>query len=189
MNRQNRLAIPPILLLLLAVGLAGCTTGAPPAPAPGAPLGLGPSATPAAAVVAPAVPAAPPAVPWLSGMPPQEQLRILKWILTVSDHRRLVTLFEDLHEQRNVDLEERGATARQRLEGLVAGLERAGHRVPQPARGFTLDRLEENAPPPNTFPLSVVSEPQRKVDDPDAARALEEARQAAQERGTRPPGH
>lgn len=171
-----------VFLFLLIAGLAGCATGSPGNPAglaPAAPLGFAsaPAAPlPAADLPAPATEAGP---PWLSVLAPQERLRVLKWMLTVSDDRRLVSLFEDLRGPQDPDLKERAAMARQRLEGMAAGLERAGHRVPEAARGFALDRFEENAPPPNYFPPSVIRALESLPDDPEAARMLEEARRVA----------
>ena len=80
---------------------------------------------------------------------------MLKWMLTVPDDRRLVTLFDDLRGPQTLGLKERAAMARQRLEGMVTGLEKAGHRVPEAARGLAPGRLDENAPPPNHFPPSL----------------------------------
>lgn len=191
MRHQNRIQ-PSFFLLLLAAGLAGCATGSPAnlAPAGPSPLGLAPApAAPAAAPLAAAnipAPATAAGVPWLSSLPPQEQLRVLKWMLTVSDDRRLVTLFDDLRGPQAIELKERAVTARQRLEGMVAGLERAGHRVPEAARGFALDGMEENAPPPNYFPPSLIKDLERLPNDPEAVRMLEEARRTSPP-GTRPP--
>jgi hypothetical protein len=187
MTHRNRFFLPACFLAVsLAASLTGCATGSPSGLGPGGALGMAPQTAPAAA---PALPGnVPPRVeglvPWLSALPPQEQLRTARWMLTVSDDRRLVTLFEDLRDQRDVDLEDRAATARQRLEGLVTGLERAGLRVPEAARGFRLDGIDENAPPPNNFPPSVKAEPERHADEPQAAQALEEARRTP----VRPPG-
>lgn len=183
MRHQNlRLRVPSFFLFLLIAGLAGCATGAPGKPAslaPSASLGFASaSAAPLAAASLPA-PAAEAGVPWLSGLAPQERLRVLKWMLTVSDDRRLVSLFDDLRGPQELELKERAATARQRLEGMAAGLERAGHRVPEAARGFALDRFEENAPPPNYFPPSLIKELESLPDDPEAARMLEEARRVS----------
>jgi hypothetical protein len=193
MRHQNRIQPSFFFLLLLAAGLAGCAAGSQArlAPAGARSLGLAPApAAPAAAPLATAnIPAAGVAagVPWLSGVAPQEQLRVVKWMLTVSDDRRLVSLFDDLRGPQATDLKERAVTARQRLEGMAAGLERAGHRVPEAARGFALDSVEENAPPPNYFPPSLIRELERLPNDPEAVRMLEEARRVSP-RGTRPPG-
>jgi hypothetical protein len=176
MTHRRRFILPACFLAVsLTVSLTGCATGSPSSLAPGGALGLAAQAPQVLPGNAP--PWVDGLVPWLSDLPPQEQLRTIKWTLTVSDDRRLVTLFEDLREQREVDLRDRAATARQRLAGLVTGLERAGLRVPEAARGFHLDGIEENAPPPNNFPPSVKAEPERRADEPEAARALEEARQ------------
>jgi hypothetical protein len=189
LNRQFR--IPSFFLFLLAAALAGCATGAPTSLAPSGPLGLapaaaGPATVPLAEVGIPASATAA-EVPWLSGLPPQERLRVLKWMLTVSDDRRLVSLFDDLRGPQDLELKERAVTARQRLEGMAAGLEKAGHRVPEAARGFALDRLEANVPPPNYFPPSLIKELERLPNDPEAARMLEEARRTSPQ-SSRPPG-
>jgi hypothetical protein len=184
-HQDPRLRIHSFFLFLLIAGLAGCATGVPANLGPSGPLGLTPTAqlagtsTPAPAAVA--------VVPWLSGLSPQEQLRVVKWMLTVPDDRRLVTLFDDLRGPQELDLKERAVTARQRLEGMAAGLERAGHRAPEAARGLAPARLEENAPPPNYFPPSLIEELERLPNDPEAARMLEEARRTSPQ-GTRPPG-
>lgn len=183
MTYRHRFVLPACFLAVsLTASLTGCATGSPSGLAPGGALGL--AAQTPTALPGNAPPQVEGLVPWLSGLPPQEQLRTVRWMLTVSDDRRLVTLFEDLRDQRDVDLEERAATARQRLEGMVTGLERAGLRVPEAARGFRLDGIDENAPPPNNFPPSVKGEPERHADEPQAAQALEAARQTP----VRPPG-
>lgn len=189
-HQDLRLRVSGFFLFLLTAGLAGCTTGAPGKPglAPAAPLGF--ASAPAAPLAAESLPA--PAteagVPWLSGLAPQERLRVVKWMLTMSDDRRLVSLFDDLRGPQELDLKERAATARQRLEGMAAGLEKAGHRVPEMARGFTLDRFEDNAPPPNYFPPSLIKALESLPNDPEAARMLEEARRVAPPQSNRPPG-
>lgn len=194
-HQDLRLRIPSYFLFLLTAGLAGCATGVPAHLGPSGPLGLAPAA-PAAAPLAAAslpVPATEAGVPWLSGLAPQERLRVLKWMLTVSDDRRLVSLFDDLRGPQKLELKERAATAKQRLEGLAAGLEKAGHRVPEAARGLAPDRFEANAPPPNYFPPSLIKELESLPNDPEAARMLEEARRTSPRdvrgtRPTRPPG-
>ncbi len=178
MRHQNlQLHITGFFLSLLIAGLAGATASPPP------PL-LAAASQPAPATAG--VAGVPAGVPWLSGLAPQERLRVVKWMLTVSDDRRLVALFDDLRGPQKLELKERAATARQRLESMAAGLERAGHRVPEAARG-PLDRVEENAPPPNYFPPSLIKELERLPNDPEAARMLEEARRTSPP-SRRPPG-
>jgi hypothetical protein len=124
--------------------------------------------------------------PALRGLPPGQQLRTLRWMLSVKDDRRLVPLFPDLQADMEEPLERRGATARQRLEELAGGLEKAGHRAPDP--GDEVARIDPDAPVPNYFPPSMLLDLERlSPADPEAARALEEARRASP-RGTRPPG-
>jgi hypothetical protein len=179
-----------IFLFLLIAGLAGCATGVPGKPtslAPSASLGFASASAAAPAAASLPAPAKEAGVPWLSGLPPQERLRVMKWMLTVSDDRRLVSLFDDLRGPQELELKERAAMARQRLEGMAAGLERAGHRVPEAARGVALDRFEDNAPPPNYYPPSLIKELESLPDDPEAARMLEEARRVAPS-SNRPPG-
>jgi hypothetical protein len=183
MTHRNRFVLPACFLAVsLTVSLSGCATGSPSGLAPGGALGL--AAQTPTALPGSAPPRVEGLVPWLADLPPQDQLRTVKWMLSVSDDRRLVTLFEDLREQRDIDLRERAATARERLAGLVTGLERAGLRVPEAARGFRLDGIDENAPHPNNFPPSVKGEPERHADEPQAAEALEQARRTP----VRPPG-
>jgi hypothetical protein len=186
-HQDRRLHVPGFFLLLLSAGLAGCATGAPGTTglAPAAPLGLT-SANAAPLTTGLPAPAVAVGIPWLSGLAPQEQLRVLRWMLEVSDDRRLVTLFDDLRGPQELELKERAATARQRLEGMAAGLERAGHRVPEAARGLRPDGAEDNAPPPNTFPPSVIKALEG-AHDPEAARMLEEARRIPPQ-SQRPPG-
>jgi hypothetical protein len=107
-------------------------------------------------------------------------------MLSVGDDRRLVSLFEDLRDDREESLDRRAATARQRLEDLAGGLERAGHQAPEPEAEVA--RVDPNAPPPNYFPPAMIQDlERRKKDDPEAARALAEALKTSP-RGTRPPG-
>jgi hypothetical protein len=124
--------------------------------------------------------------PALRGMPPGQQLRTLRWMLSVKDDRRLVPLFSDLQADMAEPLERRGATARQRLEELAGGLEKAGHRAPEPADEVA--RVDPDAPAPNYFPPSMLLDLERlSPADPEAARALEAVRRASP-RGSRPPG-
>lgn len=184
-----RLRITGFILFLLIAGLAGATEvpGQPASPALSTPMALASTPPPLLAAASLPAPATAAGVPWLSGLAPQERLRVLKWMLTVSDDRRLVTLFDDLRGPQKLELKERAATARQRLESMAAGLERAGHRVPEAARGLALDRVEENAPRPNYFPPSLIKQLERLPNDPEAAQMLEEARRISPP-SLRPPG-
>lgn len=125
------------------------------------------------------------ALPALRGVPPGRQLQTLRWMLSVEDDRRLVSLFDDLRADRGQTIEDRAVLARQRLEELASRLEQAGHQASKPEAGVA--RIDRSAPPPNYFPPSLIQEFERQPDDPEAARALEEARRASP-RGVRPPG-
>jgi hypothetical protein len=190
-------AIPRFLtlasLLVLAAACAGMGTSSssPGLPAGAASLGaVQPAAAPAAPPAAAPDPRAAEAVgrelPMLNGVPGDDQLRTLRWMLGVSDDRRLVNLFDDLRGQSEEGMDQRAAEARQRLEDLAAGLERAGHRAPDEAAGLEVATADPNAPEPNWFPPSLLEELAAHPDDPEAARALENARKISP-RGTRPP--
>ncbi|HKV13179.1 MAG TPA: hypothetical protein VJ725_33880 [Thermoanaerobaculia bacterium] len=194
LNNDRRL-FPLVSLAALLAFCAGCagnpsTLTVPNAMAPGSfSAGASAFAQPAAAPAAPADRAAAEAVgtaiPALRDVPPGVQLRTLRWMLSVEDDRRLVSLFPDLQEDMERTLDNRGDTARQRLEELAAGLERAGHRAPAPEADVA--RIDENAPAPNYFPPGMIEELARHPNDPEAARALAEARRVSP-RGVRPPG-
>jgi hypothetical protein len=190
--------------LLLALPLAGSLAcagsstvalpnslgrGAPAGTASLAPSsGAAPETLPAVdrAASAVAVQAVEKALPRLRGVAPDEQLRTLRWMLSVGDDSRLVFLFDDLRDAREEPLERRAATARQRLEELAGDLERAGHRAPEP--DSEVARIDPNAPAPNYFPPSMIQDLERRKNaDPEAARALEEALRTSP-RGSRPPG-
>ena len=212
MNSKNRKISRILLPLLLAIPVAGSlacagsSTGVRPnslgAGAPAGALSLtGDSTAPATqttpavdrAASAAAVRALEQALPQLRGVAPDEQLRTLRWMLSVGDDRRLAFLFDDLREAREEPLERRAATARQRLEELAGDLERAGHRASpeaeaaEVAEAAEIARIDPDAPPPNYFPPSMVLDLERRKDDPEAARLLEEIRRVSP-RGTRPPG-
>lgn len=188
MSVMKRCAILSLLPLLAAA--AGCAGAGSPYPA-GA-LSMAPQSG-APAVARPAAapdPAAAEAVgrdlPMLRGVRGDDQLRTLRWMAQVADDRRLVALFEDLRGQPEESLDRRAAEARQRLDGLITGLERAGHRASEEAVVAVAD-ADPNAPPPNWFPPAMIEELEKHAGDPEAARALEEARKTSP-RGTRPPG-
>lgn len=190
--------------LLLAVALAGslaCASGSTVA----RPNSLGPGATGASLAPATGAPVTVPAVdraasaaavqaveralPRLQGVAPDDQLRTLRWMLSVGDDRRLAFLFDDLRDAREEPLERRAATARQRLEELAGDLERAGHRASEPDPAVNeVARIDPNAPAPNYFPPSMIQDLERRKNvDPEAARALEEILRTSP-RGSRPPG-
>jgi hypothetical protein len=190
--------------LLLAVALAGSVacasnstvarpnslgpgvTGASLAPAIGAPAVSADVPAVDRAASAAAVQAVEKALPQLRGVAPDDQLRTLRWMLSVGDDSRLVFLFDDLRDARDEPLERRAATARQRLEELAGDLERAGHRAPEP--DAEVARIDPNAPAPNYFPPSMIQDLERRKNaDPEAARALEEILRTSP-RGSRPPG-
>ena len=192
--------------ILLAMALAGSlacagssTVARPNSLGRGTPAGatsLAPSSGPAVDVPAApaidraastaAVQAVEKALPHLRGVAPDDQLRTLRWMLSVGDDSRLVFLFDDLRDAREEPLERRSATARQRLEELAGDLERAGHRAPEP--DAEVARIDPNAPAPNYFPPSMIQDlERRKSVDPEAARALEEILRTSP-RGSRPPG-
>lgn len=186
--------LTPAALLVLAAACAGSGTGLSSPALPAGATSLGAQGAPAAAPAAP--PAASPdpraaeavgrEVAMLRGVPGDDQLRILRWMLGVSDDRRLVNLFVDLRGQSEEGMDRRAAEARQRLEDLVSGLERAGHRAPDDAAGLQVAAADPNAPEPNWFPPSLMEELAAHASDPEAARALENARKISP-RGTRPP--
>ena len=192
MFNHDRRFFPLVSLAALLAFCAGCagnpsTLTVPNAMAPGLPAGASAFAQPAAAPPADraAAEAVGTAIPALRNVPPGQQLRTLRWMLAVEDDRRLVSLFDDLQADPERTLDNRGDTARQRLEELAAGLERAGHRAP--AAEAAVARIDENAPAPNHFPPGLIEELERHADQPEAARALEEARRVSP-RGVRPPG-
>jgi hypothetical protein len=125
-------------------------------------------------------------VPALRGVPGDDQLRTLRWMLRVPDERRLAGLFEDLQGQPGESLNPHAAEARQRVEALIARLEAAGHHAEEPQMDRELAEIEANAPPPNYFPPSLIEELARHPDDPEAVKALEEARRVSP-RGVEPP--
>lgn len=202
-NRKISRVLLPLLLTLPVAGSLACagssalvrpnSLGAAGAPA-GALSLAGDSGAPATvpavdrAASAAAVQALERALPQLRGVAPDEQLRTLRWMLSIEDDQRLISLFDDLRETPAEPLERRAATARQRLEELAGDLERAGHRASPDAEVSEIARVDPNAPPPNYFPPSMILELERsKGTDPEAARALEEALRTSP-RGTRPPG-
>ena len=205
MNSKNRKISRVLLPLLLAIPVAGSlacagssTVGRPNSLGAGAPAGAlslaGDSGAPAAvlavdrAASAAAVQALERALPQLRGVSPDEQLRTLRWMLSVEDDQRLISLFDDLRDTPAEPLERRAATARQRLEELAGDLERAGHRAAPEAEAAEIARIDPDAPPPNYFPPSMILDLERRKDvDPEAARVLEEALRTSP-RGTRPPG-
>jgi hypothetical protein len=179
------------LLLLLAVLLALSTACAgAPSPSPIANSFAGAGAAPMARPVAPPLPAVAEEVgrevPALRGVPGDDQLRTLRWMLRVPDERRLAGLFEDLQGRPGESLNNNAAEARQRVEALIARLEAAGHRAPEPEMDRDLADVEPNPPPPNYFPPTLIEELARHPEDPEAAKALEEARRVSP-RGVEPP--
>jgi hypothetical protein len=177
--------ILPLLLLILTAACAGN-----PAPSPlansfaggGGALSYAPAAAPApdtAGEVGREIAA-------LRGLPGDDQLRTLKWMLRVPDERRLAGLFEDLQGQPGESLNPHAVEARQRVEALIARLEAAGHRADDPEPDRDLAELDGNAQPPNYFPPTLIEELARHAKDPEAARALEEARKVSP-RGVEPP--
>ncbi|HEX6898139.1 MAG TPA: hypothetical protein VF789_00425 [Thermoanaerobaculia bacterium] len=190
MNAKKIFIIPALLALAACAGSPGPVV-VPNSLTPGAPGGAAfgrAAATPAvdAAASARAVREVETTLPSLRGVPPGQQLRTLRWMLSVGDDRRLASLFPDLQQDTEETLERRGATARQRLEDLADGLERAGHQAPDPEDEVA--RVDPDAPAPNYFPPSMLLDLERlSGGDPEAARALEEVRRASP-RGSRPPG-
>jgi hypothetical protein len=188
MTTKNAFLFLPFLLVLTAA-CAGTGTLSP-----GPLAGAASLAPQTGAAAASARPAPDPAVAesvgrelaMLRGVRGDDQLRTLRWMLAVSDDRRLVNLFDDTRGPGEEGLDRRAATARQRLEDLATRLEAAGHRAPDPA-GLEVARSDPNAPPPNWFPPALIEELAARPNDPVAAQALEEARRTAP-RGSRPPG-
>ncbi len=184
----------PLLPLTLALVLTtACAGSPPPNPMAGARSFAGAGAAPVAqAVGRPAVPSPEVAesvareVPGLRGVPGDDQLRTLRWMLRVPDERRLAGLFEDLQGRPGESLNGNAAEARQRVEALVSRLEAAGHRAPEAEMDRDLADLDANAPPPNYFPPTLIEELARHPDDPEAAQALEEAKRVSP-RGVDPP--
>jgi len=199
-NRKITRVLGTLLLTTALAGSLACASGSTVA----RPNSLGPGATGASlgpAIGAPTVSAGVPAVdraasaaavqavekalPQLRGVAPEDQLRTLRWMLSVGDDSRLVFLFDDLRDAREEPLERRSATARQRLEELAGDLERAGHRASEP--DAEVARIDPNAPAPNYFPPSMIQDlERRKGADPEAARALGEILRTSP-RGSRPP--
>ena len=193
MNAKKIFVIPALLALTACAGSPG-PIAIPNSLTPGAPAGAGflmPATAAATSAVDPAASSraargVETALPSLRGVPPGQQLRTLRWMLSVEDDRRLVSLFPDLQQDMEEPLERRGSTARQRLEDLAGGLEKAGHQAP--GLEDEVARADPNAPAPNYFPPSMLLDLERlSAGDPEAARALEEARRASP-RGSRPPG-
>lgn len=92
------------------------------------------------------------ALPQLRGVEPGQQLQTLRWMLASGDDTRLIFLFSDLRDQKD-SLPARATTARQRLEELAVDLERAGYTASEPVEAA---RIDPNAPPPSSFPASVL---------------------------------
>ena len=169
------------LALLLTVACAGN-----PAPSPLANSFAGGGAAPAAAPAPQAAGEVGREMPALRGVPGDDQLRTLRWMLRVPDERRLAGLFEDLQGRPGESLNPHAAEARQRVEALIARLEAAGHRADDPEPDRDLAELDGNAEPPNYFPPTLIEELARHPEDPEAAKALEEARKVSP-RGVEPP--
>ena len=189
MKDIRNLPLLPLILLL-----AACAGSPAPSPVAGARSFAGAGAAPVAqAARAPLPDAAEDVareVPALRGVPGDDQLRTLRWMLRVPDERRLAGLFEDLQGRPGESLNNNAAEARQRVEALIARLEAAGHRVEARADEPEMDRdladFDPNAPPPNYFPPTLIEELARHPEDPEAAKALEEARRVSP-RGVDPP--
>ena len=187
MKDNRNLPLLPLILLL-----AACAGSPPPNPLAGANsfAFAGAGAAPVARPVAPPLPQAAEEaareVPALRGVPGDDQLRTLRWMLRVPDERRLAGLFEDLQGRPGESLNGKAAEARQRVEALISRLEAAGHRAPEPEMDRDLADVEANAPPPNYFPPTLIEELARHPEDPEAAKALEEARRVSP-RGVEPP--
>lgn len=193
MRHPGKLPLLPLALLLVLA--AACAVG----PAPSSSLAPGTGINSLGARNAAAAPASPRAatpspevaegvareIPALRGVRGDDQLRTLKWMLRVPDERRLVSLFDDLG-RRGEPLNQNAAEARQRVEALVSRLEAAGHRAEEPEMDRGLADADTDAPPPNYFPPSLIEELARHPDDPEAVRALEEARRVSP-RGVEPP--
>jgi hypothetical protein len=178
------------LLPLAALLLAACAGNPSPNPIAGTRSFAGSGAAPvaqAAAVPSPEVAeGVAREVPGLRGVPGDDQLRTLRWMLRVPDERRLAGLFEDLQGRPGESLNGNAAEARQRVEALISRLEAAGHRADEPEMDRDLADVEANAPPPNYFPPTLIEELARHPDDPEAAKALEEAKRVSP-RGVDPP--
>lgn len=171
--------------LIASTACTGSSSFTPPSLASGETVQVQAALGVDAAASSAAVQAVEAALPELRGLPPGQQLRTLRWMLSVSDDRRLVSLFADLNADQEEALDQRAITARQRLEDLAGGLERAGHQAAEPEAEIA--QIDPNAPPPNYFPPAMIQELERRKDlDPEAARALEEAHRASP-RGVRPP--
>lgn len=189
MNHNKNLPLLPLALLLILT--TACAGGPAPNPMAGASsfaaAGSGgpPASLPAQAPSPEVAEGVARELPALRGVHGDDQLRTLKWMLRVPDERRLVSLFDDLG-RRNEPLNHHAAEARQRVEALISRLEAAGHRAEEPEMDRDLAEIEGNAPPPNYFPPSLIEELARHPDDPEAAKALEEARRVSP-RGVDPP--
>lgn len=190
MKDIRNLPLLPLALLLALALTTGCAGGPPPNPMAGARSFAGSGAAPVSQPVRAPSPEVAESVarevPALRGVPGDDQLRTLRWMLRVPDERRLAGLFEDLQGQPGESLNPHAAEARQRIEALIARLEAAGHRAKEPQMDRELAEIEANAPPPNYFPPSLIEELARHPDDPEAVKALEEARRVSP-RGVEPP--
>jgi hypothetical protein len=179
----------PLLPLLLVLTTA-CAGSPPSNPMAGARSFAGAGAAPVAQAAAAPSPEVAEEVaremPALRGVPGDDQLRTLRWMLRVPDERRLAGLFEDLQGRPGESLNGNAAEARQRVEALISRLEAAGHNADEPEMDRDLADVEANAPPPNYFPPTLIEELARHPDDPEAAQALEEARRVSP-RGVDPP--
>jgi hypothetical protein len=189
MNHNRNLPLLPLAALLLSA----CAGSPSPDPIAGARSFAGSGAAPVAQAVAAPSPPSPEIaeevgreIPALRGVPGDDQLRTLRWMLRVPDERRLAGLFEDLQGRPGESLNGNAAEARQRVEALISRLEAAGHRADEPEMDRDLADVEANAPPPNYFPPTLIEELARHPEDPEAAKALEEARRVSP-RGVDPP--
>lgn len=192
--RGLALLLPALLLAVLAGACAGAGPASPGLPAGtnslaagNAGAGMAPVAPPAAGLDPAVAEGVGRELPMLRGVPGDDQLRTLRWMLTVPDERRLVSLYDDLRNQRDESIDRRAAEARVRLEALAQRLEAAGHRAPEPSGGPDLAQADPNAPEPDWFPPSLLEELAAHPDDPEAVKAFEKARRTTP-RGTRPPG-
>jgi hypothetical protein len=183
--------LPLLTLALLLAFTAACAGGPQPDPMTGARsfAAAGSSSAPVSRPAAAPSPEIAESVarelPALRGVPGDDQLRTLKWMLRVPDERRLVSLFDDLNG-RGAPLNDHAIDARQRVEALISRLEAAGHGAPESEMDRELAEVEANAPPPNWFPPTLIEELARHPDDPEAVRALEEATRVSP-RGVEPP--
>lgn len=97
-------------------------------------------------------------LPMLAEATPQEQLRTLRWMRTVSDHRRLVVLFPDLVPSDGAPDVASELVAGDRLDWLAALLVVNGYEVPELAPELTVDEIDDHAPAPNSAPNSLIEE-------------------------------